>query len=57
MAWQPRAAKARTEQRLPSIQCLIAAQYQLPLGTFLGVGALAVVYSLPWLFSLVNQHP
>ncbi|HTB93395.1 MAG TPA: prepilin peptidase [Candidatus Sulfotelmatobacter sp.] len=40
-----------------SIRWAIASQYQLPLGTFLGVGALAVVYSLPWLFSIVNQHP
>jgi leader peptidase (prepilin peptidase) / N-methyltransferase len=40
-----------------SIRWAIASQYQLPLGTFLGVGALAVVYFLPWLFSIVNQRP
>jgi len=38
-----------------TIRCAIASQYQLPLGTFLGMGALGVVYSLPWLLSLVNQ--
>lgn len=40
---------------VPAIRWAIASQYQLPLGTFLGIGALAVVYALPWLRSLVNQ--
>jgi len=56
-----RGVAARAARRglgsVSSIRWAIAAQYQLPLGTFLGVGALAVVYSLPWLFSLVNQDP
>jgi leader peptidase (prepilin peptidase)/N-methyltransferase len=39
----------------PSIRWAIASQYHLPLGTFLGIGALAVAYALPWLLSLVNQ--
>jgi len=30
-----------------SLRWVIAAQYQLPLGTFLGIGALVVVYFLP----------
>ena len=38
-----------------AIRWAIASQYQLPLGTFLGAGALAVAYALPWLLSLVNQ--
>jgi hypothetical protein len=33
-----------TEQRL---RWAIARQYQLPLGTFLGIGALAIVYGGP----------
>jgi leader peptidase (prepilin peptidase)/N-methyltransferase len=37
-----------------AIRWAIASQYQLPLGTFLGVGALAVAYALPRLLSLVN---
>jgi leader peptidase (prepilin peptidase) / N-methyltransferase len=38
-----------------AIRWAIASQYQLPLGTFLGVGGMAVAYALPWLLSLVNQ--
>jgi leader peptidase (prepilin peptidase)/N-methyltransferase len=32
-----------------ALRWTLAAQYQLPLGTFLGIGALLVVYTLPWL--------
>ncbi len=32
----------------------LAAQYQLPLGTFLGIGAFLVVYAIPWLGSTVS---
>ena len=49
-----RAAK-RGLGNLASIRWAIAAEYQLPLGTFLGIGALAVAYAPPWLLSLVNQ--
>jgi leader peptidase (prepilin peptidase)/N-methyltransferase len=49
-----RAAK-RGLGRAAAIRWAIASQYQLPLGTFLGIGAMAVVYALPWLLSLVNQ--
>jgi len=49
-----RAAK-RGLGNVASIRWVIAAEYQLPLGTFLGIGALAVAYALPWLLSLVNQ--
>jgi leader peptidase (prepilin peptidase) / N-methyltransferase len=38
-----------------SIRWAIASKYQLPLGTFLGIGAMAVAYALPWLLSLINQ--
>jgi leader peptidase (prepilin peptidase)/N-methyltransferase len=48
-----RAAK-RGLGKIPAIRWAIASQYQLPLGTFLGVGAMVVVYALPWLLSLVN---
>jgi leader peptidase (prepilin peptidase)/N-methyltransferase len=36
-----------------AIRWTIAAQYQLPLGTFLGAGALLVVYWLPWVLSRI----
>jgi prepilin signal peptidase PulO-like enzyme (type II secretory pathway) len=49
-----RAAK-RGLGNLSTIRWTIASQYQLPLGTFLGIGALVGVYALPWLLSLVNQ--
>jgi leader peptidase (prepilin peptidase) / N-methyltransferase len=38
-----------------AIRWTIASQYQLPLGTFLGVGALGVAYALPWLYSFPHQ--
>lgn len=34
---------------LTALRWSLAAQYQLPLGSFLGVAALIVVYGLPWL--------
>jgi prepilin signal peptidase PulO-like enzyme (type II secretory pathway) len=49
-----RAAK-RGLGNVSGIRWAIASQYQLPLGTFLGIGAMAVAYALPWLLSLVNQ--
>jgi leader peptidase (prepilin peptidase)/N-methyltransferase len=49
-----RAAK-RGMGSVSGIRWTIASQYQLPLGTFLGIGAMAVAYALPWLLSLVNQ--
>jgi leader peptidase (prepilin peptidase) / N-methyltransferase len=49
-----RAAK-RGLGRVSAIRWAIASKYQLPLGTFLGIGALAVAYALPWLLSLINQ--
>jgi prepilin signal peptidase PulO-like enzyme (type II secretory pathway) len=36
-----------------ALRWTLAAQYQLPLGTFLGIGALLVVYTLPWLGSSI----
>jgi leader peptidase (prepilin peptidase)/N-methyltransferase len=54
-----RALAARAARRglgtVPAIRWTIATQYQLPLGTFLGIGALAVAYALPWLLSLPKQ--
>lgn len=52
-ALSERAAK-RGLGSVAAIRWTIASQYQLPLGTFLGIGALAVVYALPWLLSRVN---
>jgi leader peptidase (prepilin peptidase)/N-methyltransferase len=58
LGWK-RGVAARAARRglgsVSTIRWAIVSQYQLPLGTFLGMGALAVVYSLPWLLSLVNQ--
>jgi len=56
--WKRTVAQRASKRGLGSIAGLrwtIASQYQLPLGTFLGIGAMAVVYSLPWLLSFVNQ--
>ncbi len=40
------------------LRWILAAQYQLPLGTFLGIAALLVVYVLPWLvFSISPIYP
>jgi leader peptidase (prepilin peptidase) / N-methyltransferase len=54
--WQ-RALAERAARRglgsLSAIRWTIASQYQLPLGTFLGIGALVVVFAVPWLFSYI----
>jgi len=36
-----------------NVRWALASQYQLPLGTFLGIAALAVVYGFPWLDSIL----
>ena len=46
-------AARRGLEKLSSLRWAIASQYQLPLGTFLGIGALAVVYFLPSLLDLL----
>ena len=56
--WKRTVAQRASKRGLGSIAGLrwtIASQYQLPLGTFLGIGAMAVAYALPWLLSFVNQ--
>jgi leader peptidase (prepilin peptidase)/N-methyltransferase len=48
--WRSELAKRASRRRLGTEQGLrwaIARQYQLPLGTFLGIGALAIVYGWP----------
>jgi len=48
--WKRELAKRASRRGLGSVSALrwaIASQYQLPLGTFLGIGALAVVYGGP----------
>jgi leader peptidase (prepilin peptidase)/N-methyltransferase len=52
-------AKRAARRGLGSVSAIrwtIALQYQLPLGTFLGAGAMAVVYALPGLLSFANQY-
>ena len=50
--WQRKLAE-RAHRRglggLASLRWMLAAQYQLPLGSFLGLAALLVVYAVPWL--------
>jgi len=50
--WQRKLAE-RAHRRglggLGSLRWMLASQYQLPLGSFLGVAALLVVYAVPWL--------
>lgn len=56
VGWKRKVAERAARRGLGSVSKVrwaLAAQYQLPLGTFLGVGALAVVYAFPWLFSLL----
>jgi leader peptidase (prepilin peptidase) / N-methyltransferase len=48
--WKKRLAERASQRGLGTVSALrwaIASQYQLPLGTFLGVGALAIVYLGP----------
>src|SRR6266702_2078763 len=48
--WKRELAKRASRRGVGSVsalRCAIASQYQLPLGTFLGIGALAVVYGEP----------
>ena len=50
MGWQRKLAERAHRRGLGTVMGLrwtLAAQYQLPLGTFLGIAALAVVYVLP----------
>jgi prepilin signal peptidase PulO-like enzyme (type II secretory pathway) len=52
--WQRKLAERGSRRGLGTVQALrwtIASQYQLPLGTFLGIGALAVVYLEPMIRS------
>jgi leader peptidase (prepilin peptidase) / N-methyltransferase len=50
MGWQRKLAERGSRRGLGTVRALrwaIASQYQLPLGTFLGIGALAIVYIGP----------
>jgi leader peptidase (prepilin peptidase)/N-methyltransferase len=56
--WKKNVAERAAKRGLGSVSAIrwaIASKYQLPLGTFLGIGAMVVAYALPWLLSLVNQ--
>jgi leader peptidase (prepilin peptidase)/N-methyltransferase len=55
--WQRRLAERASRRKLGTVSALrwaIASQYQLPLGTFLGIGALAMVYLGPLLEGLIE---
>ena len=57
--WRRKVAERAHQRGMGSINALrwtLASQYQLPLGTFLGIGALFVVYALPWLSSFFYSH-
>jgi len=52
LGWKRKVAVRASRRGLGSISSLrwaIASQYQLPLGTFLAIGAFFVVYAMPWL--------
>ena len=54
--WKRKVAERAARRGLGSvanIRWALAVQYQLPLGTFLGIGALSVVYGFPWLDSIL----
>jgi len=51
IGWRRKVAERASRKGLGSVNSLrwtLAAQYQLPLGTFLGIAAFLVVYALPW---------
>jgi leader peptidase (prepilin peptidase) / N-methyltransferase len=59
LGWQrPLAERAQRRGlgKLTALRWMLAAQYQLPLGSFLGVGALLVVYATPWLLRGTSLH-
>jgi leader peptidase (prepilin peptidase)/N-methyltransferase len=52
LGWRSKLAQRAHQRGLGSVTSLrwtLASQYQLPLGTFLGIGAFFVVYGFPWL--------
>ena len=54
--WKRKVAERAARRGLGSVANIrwsLASQYQLPLGTFLGIGALSVVYGFPWLDSIL----
>ena len=54
--WNRELAERAARRKLGAenaIRWTIASQYQLPLGTFLGAGALLTVYCAPWAFSKI----
>jgi leader peptidase (prepilin peptidase) / N-methyltransferase len=57
--WRRKLAERAHKRGLGTVRTLrwtLASQYQLPLGTFLGVGALFVVYGLPWVGTFFYSH-
>jgi len=56
--WQRRLAERASRRRLGGVKALrwtIASKYQLPLGTFLGIAALLVVYFGPKILARWSQ--
>jgi hypothetical protein len=59
VGWQRRLAERAHRRGLgtvASLRWLIASQYQLPLGSFLGVAALLVVYAVPYFLRGGSLH-
>jgi len=59
VGWQRKLAERASRRGLGSVNALrwtIASQYQLPLGTFLGIAALLVVYFGPRMLTLWSQR-
>ena len=59
VGWQRKLAERASRRGLGSVSALrwtIASQYQLPLGTFLGIAALLVVYFGPRMLTLWSQR-
>jgi leader peptidase (prepilin peptidase)/N-methyltransferase len=57
--WRRKLAERGSRRGLGSVSALrwaIASQYQLPLGTFLGIGALAIVYLVPIVDGVFAWH-
>jgi leader peptidase (prepilin peptidase) / N-methyltransferase len=52
IGWQRQLAERAHRRRLgglTGLRWMLASQYQLPLGSFLGIAAIVVVYAVPWL--------
>jgi len=56
--WKKKIAERAHRRGLGEVRALrwtIASQYHLPLGTFLGIAALLVVYVMPWVLRRIFE--